>query len=522
MTAAPSASIKGVVFNDLNLNGVQSAGEPGINAVNVYLYDSTGTTLIASTATSPGGAYNFPNLVAGNYLVVESDPAGYVSSTSNSVAVSVAAGGSGTVNFGDYQLSNTTLSTITGTVFNDVNANGVIDSGEAPLNGVTIQLANGSGTVIATTTTNATGGYTFANLPAGSYTVIETDPGGYTSTTLNNVGVTLSSGTTATVNFGDQAGAVQIADPAVTKNGSPSSATVGTIVVYALTIGNNGNLDATNVVLTDTKPAFLDIISITISPNPGLTPVISGNTFTINFGTVTPTDSYIVTVVTRVNSQGVPPGGSNVAAITTSAATAVTDRTFNNNASAALQISSSSSGGGSLSSAKLPATGFAPNVVTKLLSQPNDLAYASTDLVLEVPSLGIKMPIVGVPKKDGAWDVSWLGKQAGWLEGTAFPSWSGNSVLTGHVYDSNGLPGPFVNLSRLKYGDKVIIHAYGQKYVFEIRTNQVVAPNDTAAFKHEEKAWLTLITCKEYDAKTNTYKQRVVVKAVLVSVSLDK
>jgi LPXTG-site transpeptidase (sortase) family protein len=136
--------------------------------------------------------------------------------------------------------------------------------------------------------------------------------------------------------------------------------------------------------------------------------------------------------------------------------------------------------------------------------------------------MGVKMLIAGIPKKNGTWDVTWLSKQAGWLEGTAFPSWNGNSVLTGHVYDSNGLAGPFVNLNKLKYGDKIIIHAYGQKYTFEVRTNQVVKPNDTSAFKHEEKPWLTLITCKEYDAKTNTYKTRVLVKAVLVSVDWDK
>ncbi|MEP7137327.1 MAG: sortase, partial [Chloroflexota bacterium] len=175
-----------------------------------------------------------------------------------------------------------------------------------------------------------------------------------------------------------------------------------------------------------------------------------------------------------------------------------------------------------VSVSSLPATGFAPNVVTKLMPQPRDLAYAATDLVLEIPSLGVKISIVGIPKKAGAWDVSWLGKQAGWLAGTAFPSWKGNSVLTGHVYDANGLPGPFVNLNKLKYGDKFIIHAYGQKYTFEVRTNQVVDPSDLSSFKHEEKSWLTLITCKEYDAKTNTYKQRVVVRAVLVSVDWDK
>jgi len=84
---------------------------------------------------------------------------------------------------------------------------------------------------------------------------------------------------------------------------------------------------------------------------------------------------------------------------------------------------------------------------------------------------------------------------------------------------SNRLPGPFVNLNKLKYGDKIIVHAYGQKYTFEVRTDQVVEPNDTSAFKHEERSWLTLVTCKEYDEKTNTYKKRVVVRAVLVSVA---
>jgi len=115
--------------------------------------------------------------------------------------------------------------------------------------------------------------------------------------------------------------------------------------------------------------------------------------------------------------------------------------------------------------------------------------------------------------------VSWLGKQAGWVEGSAFPSWNGNSVLTSHVYLSNGLPGPFVNLSKLKFGDRIIVHAFGQKYIFEVQTNTIVEPNNVSAvMKHEEKPWLTLVTCRQYDEKTNTYKKRVVVRAVLVEV----
>jgi LPXTG-site transpeptidase (sortase) family protein len=107
------------------------------------------------------------------------------------------------------------------------------------------------------------------------------------------------------------------------------------------------------------------------------------------------------------------------------------------------------------------------------------------------------------------------------LEGSAFPSWKGNSVLTSHVYDSNGLPGPFVNLNKLKYGDKIVIHVYGEKYTFEVRANTVVEPDDISIFKHEERSWLTLVTCKEFDEKTNTYKKRVVIRAVLVGVSGD-
>jgi LPXTG-site transpeptidase (sortase) family protein len=170
---------------------------------------------------------------------------------------------------------------------------------------------------------------------------------------------------------------------------------------------------------------------------------------------------------------------------------------------------------------QLPATGFAQNVVTDLGHTPSVIYQQTGGVSVEVPSLGINLPIVGVPLKNGAWDVSWLGNQAGWLNGSAFPTWSGNSVLTSHVYGSNGLPGPFVNLNTLKYGDKIVVHAYGQKYTYEVRTNTVVDPNNASVFAHEDKAWLTLVTCKEYDEKTNTYGKRVVVRAVLVAVGWE-
>ena len=54
-----------------------------------------------------------------------------------------------------------------------------------------------------------------------------------------------------------------------------------------------------------------------------------------------------------------------------------------------------------------------------------------------------------------------------------------------------------------------------------MQTNIVVEPSDTSVMKHEEKPWLTLVTCKEYDVKTNSYKKRVIVRAALVKVDWE-
>ncbi len=170
-----------------------------------------------------------------------------------------------------------------------------------------------------------------------------------------------------------------------------------------------------------------------------------------------------------------------------------------------------------------PLTGFAPHVSTPLPVQPRQKTYQSLgDLWLEIPRLGVKVSIVGVPLgSDNEWDLTWLGNQAGYLNTTAFPTHAGNSVLTGHVYMPNGLPGPFVNLNQLRYGDQIIIHLAGQRYIYQVRENRVLSPNDVSVFKHEEYPWLTLVTCKDYDPRTKAYLQRVAVGAVLVKIELD-
>ena len=110
----------------------------------------------------------------------------------------------------------------------------------------------------------------------------------------------------------------------------------------------------------------------------------------------------------------------------------------------------------------LPATGFAPDVITDRSDLPREMYLQTGGLRLEIPSLKLNIPVVGVPLRNGDWNLGWLGDQAGWLEGSAFPSWNGNSLLTGHVYLSNGLPGPFVSLHKLAYWDKIIIPPMGR------------------------------------------------------------
>jgi len=178
--------------------------------------------------------------------------------------------------------------------------------------------------------------------------------------------------------------------------------------------------------------------------------------------------------------------------------------------------------GSEIAASSLPKTGFAPNKITSLPAQPATLAYAELgDLWLEIPLLNVKSTIVGVPQnKDNSWDVSWLGNDTGWLNGTAFPTWNGNSVLTAHVTNASGLEGPFAALKSLKYGDQIIVHFGGVKYVYEVRNTRLARPYSTSyAFQSlQDHSYLTLVTCSGYNPLNESYLFRRVVRAVLVEV----
>ncbi|MCD6474649.1 MAG: sortase [Anaerolineaceae bacterium] len=168
---------------------------------------------------------------------------------------------------------------------------------------------------------------------------------------------------------------------------------------------------------------------------------------------------------------------------------------------------------------ELPDTGFAPGLITKLPVQPVEKSYGTDALILEIPGLNLKVDIVTVPIYEGDWDVTWLGDDAGYLIGSAYPTWSGNTVITAHNWTETNHPGPFANLNELHYGDQVQIHAFGATYVYEVRETRLVsASNLKKTFEHKDYDWLTLMTCEGYDKVSGEYLFRRLVRAVLIEV----
>jgi LPXTG-site transpeptidase (sortase) family protein len=304
------------------------------------------------------------------------------------------------------------------------------------------------------------------------------------------------------------AGAAIIIDPAVTKTGDPASAQVGDIVTFTLNVFNNGNADATNVVVTDPLPVFLDYVGVS-APGATTTAYDAGtNTVTISYATVSPSDFFTILITTSVNDLGAPPGGTNTVNLVS---TSADSDPANNIDDTTITIVVPSE-------LRAPETGFAPDQITSLPVQPENLNYeAYSDISIEIPALGIKSAIVGVPLIEEGWDVTWLWNQVGYLDGTAFPGWNGNSVLTAHVYLPSGLPGPFVDLKQLAWGDQVVVQSYGTRYIFEVRESRLYRPDDRRIIRHEESPWLTLITCQRFDEVTGSYKWRRVVRGELVS-----
>ena len=169
------------IYLDRNTSGAPDPGE-GLEGVKVQLYAADGTTLLATTTTNENGQYFFGGLNATLTYVVKVDattlPAGLTNTvdpdggTANQATVNLAT--SGPVNLlQDFGYRDTSSpNTIAGTIWKDTDANGTLTAGETSgWAGVTVALLDSNGNLVATTTTDASGNYSFGNLPDGTYKV---------------------------------------------------------------------------------------------------------------------------------------------------------------------------------------------------------------------------------------------------------------------------------------------------------------------------------------------------------------
>jgi len=195
----PKAILGDFVWNDLNENGIQDDGEPGVPGVIVTLYDNNTNQPVGQPGvTNENGYYQFENLIPGDYYVVFSDiPDGFALTIQNagqddekdsdadpnpgntygkSDPVTVKGTDVMTIDAGLYALT----ATLGDIVWEDNNANGVQDQNEPGFKNVKVTLFNGDGTPTGKSMmTDENGLYKFVDLEPGDYFVEFTLPGGY-------------------------------------------------------------------------------------------------------------------------------------------------------------------------------------------------------------------------------------------------------------------------------------------------------------------------------------------------------
>lgn len=226
-----AGSLAGSVFIDADNDGVRDAGEAGIEGVEITL---TGTTkdgqdicawraaldpaLSCTIRTDANGNYIFNDMPEGDYSLIETHPGQYADgkegagtaggTTDNSVFngtpaantisnITLGAGEKGT----DYVFGEQAV-VIKGSVYKDIDRDGVRDPEDTPIGGVVIELYE-NGVLVGTTTTDADGNYSFTDLPSGDYTIRQTQPDGYGSSTPNEVQVNLTPGVEQSIDFGE-------------------------------------------------------------------------------------------------------------------------------------------------------------------------------------------------------------------------------------------------------------------------------------------------------------------------------
>jgi fimbrial isopeptide formation D2 family protein/uncharacterized repeat protein (TIGR01451 family) len=179
-----TASLTGVVFDDRDRDGVQDPGEPGIPGVRVEIvWDGPDGPVTIVTTTGADGSWTVASIPAGDYavtIVVDTLRDGDAVTTPITVVVTVPPGGNGSVDHGA-----TPSASVGDRIWIDADRDGTQGAGEPGLPGIRVALLDGTGGVVATTTTDDSGSYLFADLLPGTYSIVvdtTTLPSGYVQT----------------------------------------------------------------------------------------------------------------------------------------------------------------------------------------------------------------------------------------------------------------------------------------------------------------------------------------------------
>jgi len=189
------SSISGTLWDDLNANGIRDMDEPPLTAALVFLRDLDQGVSIGSMVPDENGFYIFDNLGEGTYLVEMEIPKAYTvlnAGTDDTIDSDIASEiGSGPIFLGVFEdivvdCGQAEPLFLRQEAWEDLNANGIRDVDEPPVEGIEVSATSIIGTASAERTSNENGRWQF-DLPASIYDIRATAPEGYTFT-LPNVG----------------------------------------------------------------------------------------------------------------------------------------------------------------------------------------------------------------------------------------------------------------------------------------------------------------------------------------------